>query len=124
MMHLKEFLESNPNPVQQGYVFALLPEEARDVYYGYVKKAADSLGLKCESFLDPKEPKDALRDIIEGIQKAEILLYDISNLTANVMWELGVGLAIKDAEKVIVIRQRSETPLPFNIYSHRVSFEY
>lgn len=123
-MQIKEFLDANPNPVRPGYVFALLPEKARDIYYEYVKQAADSLGLKCESFLDYKDPKDALRDIIEGIQKAEILIYDITDLTPNVMWELGVGLVIKDAEKVIVIREKSDTPLPFNIYSHRVSFQY
>src|ERR1700752_290840 len=123
-MSVKEFLETNPNPIRQGYVFALLPEKARDIYYDYVKKAADSLGLKCESFLDYKEPEDAFRAIIEGIQKGEILLYDVSDFTPNVMWELGVGLAIKDAEKVIVIREKSEAPLPFNIYSHRISFQY
>lgn len=123
-MDLKEFLDANPNPVQQGHVFALLPEKARDIYYGRVKKAADSLGLRCESFLDYNEPKDALQQIIEGIQKAEILIYDISDFTANVMWELGVGLAIKDAERVIVIREKDDSALPFNIYSHRVSYQY
>lgn len=124
IMDLKEFLDGYPNPTQQGYVFALLPEACRDVYYDHIKKAAEGLGLKCESFMDFKDPRDALRDVIEGIQKAEILVYDISGLTPNVMWELGVGLAIKDADKVIVIREGSDTPLPFDIYSHRVSYQY
>src|ERR1700674_997455 len=121
---LKEFLESNPNPIEPGFVFALIPEKAKDVYYKYVKTAAESLSLRCESLLDFKHPADALRDTLAQIQRAEILIFDITGLTPNVMWEFGLALAIKDAERVIVIREQSETSLPFNIYSHRVSFQY
>ena len=124
-MLIKEFFDANPkNVLEPGYVFTLLPEKAERIYHNYVKKAADSLGLICESFLDFKHPGDALRDILARIQKAEILVYDISDFTPNVMWELGVGLAIKDAERVIVIREKSDEDLPFNIYSHRISFQY
>ena len=121
---IKEFLERNPNPIQPGYVFALLPEETKDVYHRYIKKATDSLDLRCESFLDLKHPGDALPDILARIQKAEILIYDITGLTPNVMWELGIGLAIKDAERIIVIREEDDSSPPFDIYSHRVSFQY
>jgi tetratricopeptide (TPR) repeat protein len=40
------------------------------------------------------------------------------------MWELGLALAIKDAERVIVIREKSDVDLPFTIYSHRITFQY
>src|SRR5689334_21162351 len=123
-MLIKEFLDSKLNPIEPDYVFTLLPETSKKIYNDYVKKAAESLGLRCESFLDFKHPSDALRDILTRIQRAEILVFDISGFTANVMWELGLALAIKDAERVIVIWQESDQPHPFNIYSHRVSFEY
>jgi tetratricopeptide (TPR) repeat protein len=123
-MLIKEFLDANPNPIEPGYVFTLLPETTKDIYKDHVKRAAESLGLRCESFLDFKQPGDAFRDILTRIQKAEILIYDITAFTPNVMWELGLGLAIKDAERVIVIREESDSSLPFNIYSHRVSFQY
>jgi hypothetical protein len=35
---IKEFLERNPNPIQPGYVFALLPEKTKDVYHRYIKR--------------------------------------------------------------------------------------
>lgn len=123
-MQLKEFLTGHVNPVQQGYVFALLPEKCRDIYYDHIKKAAEFLGLRCESFLDYKDPQDALQVVVEGMQKAEILIYDITDYTPNVMWELGVGLVLKDADKVIVIREDTDTPLPFDIYTNRVSCQY
>jgi tetratricopeptide (TPR) repeat protein len=123
-MDLKAFLGAKANPVQQGLVFALLPEKCRDVYYGHIKNTAEFLGLRCESFLDYKDPQDALEAVVEGIQKAEILIYDITDFTPNVMWELGVGLVLKDADKVIVIRQDTDKPLPFDIYSNRVSCQY
>lgn len=117
----KEFFERNPGPIEPGYVFTLLTEKTRDVYLRCVKKATDDLDdLRCESFLDLKHSGNALDDILSRIQKAEILVYDITDLTPNVMWELGVGLTIKDAGRVIVICEESEIPLPFNIYHHRV----
>ena len=112
---LKEFFDTNPNPIEPGYVFALFPEKAKSIYHKYVKKAADSLELRCESVLDLKHPGDSLRDVLKRIQKAEILVCDITDFTPNVMWELGVALAIKDAERVIVIREESDSSLPFNI---------
>src|SRR5438034_96050 len=57
------------------------------------------------------------------MQKAEILVYDITDLTPDVMWELGLGLAIKDADKVIVIGAESDTS-SFDIESHRLTFRY
>lgn len=121
---IKEFLERNPNPIEPGYVFTLLPEKTKAVYHRCIKRAADSLDLRCESFLDFKHPGDALPHILARIQKAEILIFDITGLTPNVMWELGLTMAIKDANRVIVIREESDSSLPFNIYSHRVSFQY
>lgn len=121
-MDVKRFLSTNAHPVQPGFVFVMLPEKCRDIYYGHVKQATESLGLQCESFLDRKNPEDALQAVVEGIQKAEILIYDITDFTPNVMWELGVGSALKDAEKVIVIREATKTPLPFNIHSNRVTY--
>ena len=121
---IKEFFERNPNPIQPGYVFALLTEKSRAAYYGYVKTAADDLELRCESSLDLADSGNALEDILLRIQKAEILIYDITDVTPNVMWELGVGLTIKEESRVIVIREETDTSLPFNIYSHRVSYQY
>jgi tetratricopeptide (TPR) repeat protein len=121
---IKEFFERNPNPIQPGYVFALLPEKNKAVYHTQVKKAADELELKCESFLDLTHAGNALEDVLSRIQKAEILIYDITDVTPNVMWELGVGLTIKEESRVIVIREETDAVLPFNIYSHRVSHQY
>ena len=123
-MSVKEYFDANANPQEQGYVFVLMAERTKDVYEGYIKKAADALGFRCESFVDLKGPGDILGDILERIQKAEILIYDLTNFSPNVMWELGVGLTIKDADKVVVIREEGDEKVPFNIYSHRISYEY
>jgi tetratricopeptide (TPR) repeat protein len=123
-MSVKEYFDSNANPQEQGYVFVLLPGKAKSVYEDYVKRAADSLSFRCESFIDQKTPGIIIEDILGRMQKAEILIYDISDFNPNVMWELGVGLTIKEADKVILLKEKSEADIPFNIYQHRVSFEY
>src|SRR5262245_15468011 len=87
IMPVKDYVDTTPNPMEQGYVFVLLPEKTKDIYENYVKKAADSLTLRCESFLDLKAPEDALDAILARIQRAEILIYDITDFTPNVMWE-------------------------------------
>ncbi len=122
MQTMKQIIESGLTPVQPDYVFVLLTEKTKEVYEGFVKKAAERLGLTCESFIDFKRPGNALTEVLEGIKKAEILIYDITDFTPNVMWELGVGLTIKDEDKVIVICEKSDKQIPFNIYSHRISF--
>jgi hypothetical protein len=123
-MDVKRFLGTKAHAVQPGFVFVMLPEKCRDIYYGHVKQVTEALGLQCDSFLDRKSPEDALEAVVEGIQKAEILICDITDFMPNVMWELGVGSALKDAEKVIVIREDTKTPLPFNISSNRVTYQY
>jgi tetratricopeptide (TPR) repeat protein len=123
-MSVKEYFDSNANPQEQGYVFALLPEKAKRIYEDFIRKAADSLSLKCESFIDLMLPGTILEDILARIQKAEILIYDLTDFSPNVMWELGVGLTIKDADKVIILREKTQTSLPFNIYNHRITYEY
>lgn len=124
----KKYYDTNSIPVEQGYVFVLLMEESKDIYDEYIKNAANSIGLKCESFLDLTAPGNALLDILERIKKAEILIFDITGFSPNVMLELGIALTIKDEDKIIVIRKTSETEiqqnLPFNIYYHRESFNY
>jgi tetratricopeptide (TPR) repeat protein len=105
-------------------VFALLPEKAKRIYEDFIRKAADSLSLKCESFIDLMLPGTILEDILARIQKAEILIYDLTDFSPNVMWELGVGLTIKEADKVIILREKTQTSLPFNIYNHRITYEY
>ena len=120
---IKEFLDRNPNPIEPGYVFMLLPEQVRHIYEQYVKRAAESLGFRCESFLDFKEPGHDLGEVLSRMQRAEILIYDITDLTPDVMWELGLGLAIKDAERVIVIGAESDAR-SFDIETHRLMFRY
>ena len=124
----KKYYDTNSIPVDQGYVFVLLMEDSKDIYEGYIKDAADTLGLRCESCLDLVGPGNALHDILERIKKAEILIFDITGFSPDVILELGIALTIKDEDKIIVIRKSSDTEihreLPFNIYQHRVSFSY
>jgi len=120
----KKYFDTNANPLDQGYVFVLLSDKTQKIYESYIKKAADTLGFRCESYLDLKSPGNILEDILGRIQKAEILIFDITGYNPNVMWELGVALTIKDEDKVIVVREDSKAMLPFNIYSHRVSYKY
>jgi len=107
-----------------GMCLLSFPEEAKDIYLDYLRPTAESLGLRCESLVDFKAPGDVLPHILSQIQKAEILVFDITECTPDVMLQLGLALAIKDPERVIVIREKSDEPLPLDIYSHCLTLEY
>jgi hypothetical protein len=59
-------------------------------------------------------------DILNGINRAKFLLFDISNEktgrpNSNVMYELGIGHATRFPEEVIVVRDIESENVPFDI---------
>jgi hypothetical protein len=55
---------------------------------------------------------DILRDIIKNLIFSQIVLADITDLNANVMWELGVRQSFRNGTIVIA---EAGTPIPFDI---------
>ncbi len=67
---------------------------------------------------DMDNQQNILRDIVEGIAWADVIIADLSGLNANVFYELGLAHAM--GKKVIIITQDLEE-LPFDIRSYRAN---
>ena len=106
-------------------VFVIMPFESlfEDIWKGGIKMACDS-----EGFVSLRVDEISLsswinEDIEEYIEKADVVIADITGNNPNVMFELGWALA--KGKKPIIIRQY-ETPeeVPFDVYGlRRISYK-
>lgn len=61
-----------------------------------------------------------LQDIIKPIYEADIIIADITNLNANVIYELGIAHTFN--KKTIVITQDNLNNLPFDLRQYRTKY--
>ena len=74
-------------------------------------------------FLNAKDmdnEQNILKDVLVGINNADVIIADLTGLNANVFYEFGLAHALN--KKVIIITQHIEE-LPFDIKSYR-AFQY
>ena len=67
---------------------------------------------------DLDNQQSILKDIVQGIYKADVIIADLTGLNANVFYELGLAHAMN--KKVIIITQ-DLSELPFDIKSYRAN---
>jgi nucleoside 2-deoxyribosyltransferase len=99
------------------YIFVLMPFHAdfRDTYELGIKAVAVSLGLRCER-VDEIEFNDIiLEQIWKGIQRADIIIADMSGRNPNVFYEVGYAHALR---KDVVLLTRDASDIPFDLLAH------
>ncbi len=65
-----------------------------------------------------KNHRNIMKDVVQGLKEANVVVADLSTLNANVFYELGVAHAFN--KKVICVRQKNEK-LPFDISMYRAN---
>lgn len=127
-MRPKEYYDKFTIAEDSRYIFTLLPSEFEEHYKKHIKEPIESIKLEegkitCESYIDFANGVDHLDEIWKSIQKASIIIANISGFKPSVMLELGVALMKK--EKVILIAEKTlneKVNLPFNIHNLGVQF--
>ncbi|MCD8003215.1 MAG: nucleoside 2-deoxyribosyltransferase [Clostridia bacterium] len=104
----------NDNPI----VFVIMPfSEDFLALYGKLKEEfRETFTFTSAGDLDSQQ--SIIKDIVQGIHKADVIIADLTNLNANVFYELGLAHAMN--KKVIIITQCLEE-LPFDIRSYRAN---
>ena len=102
--------------------FVLMPfaDEYREVYDHGIRPAAENAGFQCYRADDAVGPRNIVADIIEGLFTADAIIADLTGENANVFYELGIAHSI--ANKTIMICQRTQNGLPFDLTSYRTVF--
>ncbi len=99
-------------------VFVITPfnEDLLALYDELKKTFAEEYEFNNAGDLDNQQ--NILKDIVVGINNADIIIADLTNLNANVFYELGLAHAMN--KKVIIITQ-DISELPFDIKSYRAN---
>ncbi len=98
-------------------VFVIMPfqDEFFEVYEMLKMKFADRFEFSNAG--DEANQQNILKDIIQPIFEADIIIADLTGLNANVMYELGLAHAFN--KKTIVITKDELSKLPFDLKQYR-----
>ena len=88
------------------------------IYRDIIQKPVERAGLACFRCDEIEEAGSIHEDMFEQIATADVAVVDITNLNANVFYELGARHALRDFV-TIIIRKRGVS-VPFNIQGLRV----
>jgi hypothetical protein len=124
----KEYYEQFAIQEDKRYIFALIPPGFEEQYKKYIKEPIERIKIEngnitCESDLDLEISIDNLDETWKSIQRASIIIADITGFKSTVMLELGVAMMKKG--RVILIAENSlkgKPDLPFNISTLSVEF--
>lgn len=99
-------------------VFVITPfgEDFLDLFEEFERQFGESFDFTNAGDMDNQQ--NILKDIVEGIANADVIIADLTGLNANVFYELGLAHAMN--KKVIIITQNIDE-LPFDIKSYRAN---
>jgi len=111
----KQFNNLN-NQLQSNTCFVIMPfSKDLDNTYMVINSVASSMDINCtraDNISTTSEP--ILNKICTQISQAYYIIVDITNLNPNVFYELGIAHVLRDAKKVLIIKEE-ETDCPSDI---------
>ena len=98
-------------------VFVIMPfeDEFFEVFEMLKMKFSDSFDFSNAG--EEGNPQNILKDIIQPIYEADVIIADLTGLNPNVMYELGLAHAFN--KKTITITQDEMSSLPFDLKQYR-----
>jgi len=99
-------------------VFMILPfdEDFLALYDALKERYKDSYAFINAGDLDNQQ--NILKDIVVGIELADVIIADLTGLNSNVFYELGIAHSL---DKKVVIITQNISELPFDIKSYRAN---
>ena len=118
MMASEESPMTGPKP----FVFVLMPfsTEFSDIYTYGIKGAAEDVGAYAERIDEQIFDEGILERIFNQINKADVIVADMTNRNANVFYEVGYAHALN---KVVVLLTQNADDIPFDL-KHRPHIVY
>ncbi|HNG27853.1 MAG TPA: hypothetical protein PLJ37_10620 [Chitinophagales bacterium] len=116
----KEFFSTSNKHITKASCFVLMPFDPkfREVF-DTIKETLESeeLNIECNRADDFHQPH-IIETILKGIAKSEYIIADLTELNANVFYELGLAHVVKEIYKVIIITQDMKY-VPFDLRQFR-----
>ena len=117
-MDLSGLLETNRNLKVENLCFVLMPfsEKFDSIYRAIIIPTVEEAGLDCKRADDLFNTGPIIVDIFEYIQKAKVLIADLSEKRPNVFYEVGLAHAL---EKDVILISQDIDDVPFDLQHHR-----
>lgn len=101
---------------QHDYCFVLMPfgdmRDLQRIYHDHVKPVIERCGLRCERADDIYDVSGVMQSVWEGINKARIVVADLTERNSNVFYELGVAHTLG---KPVIMLSQSIDFVPFDL---------
>ena len=118
----KEF-KNLKQKINEKMCFIIMPFKAeKKEVYETIKRAVQACGLNYDRSDELKKSSLFINKIISSITSAYYLIVDISDLNANVLYELGIAHTLRDADRVLILKD-TETECPSDL-KHINYFSY
>ena len=113
IMTKPEFAEHLPG----AYIFVLMPfvDNFKDIYELGIKATAEKLMMRCERVDEIEFNDTILAEIYAGIQRADLIIADMTGRNPNVFYEVGYAHAL--SKDVVLLTQVAED-IPFDLKGH------
>lgn len=103
-------------------VFMIMPFNdrlARDIYEFSTKPICEEFGLMLRRADEIFTVNPILEDIVSEIEKATIVIADISGKNTNVFYELGIAHILKKSRTIMITHDKFDT-VPFDVAHFRI----
>lgn len=103
----------------RAFVVMQFSEPYDQVYSEVVRRVCDNFNLQTIRADEIYGPGLIISDVVDQIQRAQVIIADITPVNANVYFEVGYALALN---KPIILLAKKGTELPFDVKPFRVLF--
>lgn len=118
----KEF-KNLKQKINEKMCFIIMPFKAeKNGVYSTIKRAVQACGLNYDRSDELKKSSPFINKIISSINSAYYLIVDISDLNPNVLYELGIAHTLRDADRVLILKD-TQTECPSDL-KHITYFSY
>jgi hypothetical protein len=103
--------------VMQAFVLMPFDPEFQSIYADLIKPALEDVGYEVRRADSVIDQHNILRDVVEYIVRADLVIAELTSLNPNVMYELGIAHAL--AKPTVMLAQRI-SDVPFDLRSYRI----
>ena len=110
-------------PIEKNRCFVIMPfAEDLDFVYGIIKKGLNDNGYVCNRVDEIPGSTPIVNKILTELLRSRYIIADLTNCNPNVFYELGIAHSFKDAQNIIILKQKG-SKVPFDI-THLTYIEY
>lgn len=118
----KQFLSVNVM-VEKNRCFVIMPfEDKLNFVYGKIKQELSSKGFICNRVDEIMGATPIINKILTEMLRSRYIIADLTGCNPNVFYELGIAHSFKDAQNIIILKQKNSN-VPFDI-THLTYIEY